>query len=353
MEGTPVRFDPDAQQARTRKTFARACTALAYTSMRPHEHLDEILDQHWRGDDAVARMTKAISNPTDSTNWYQVQPGVLLPSLIPGSAAGQILEFSRSVSLAGVNTIKLPYIGFSGRLTLPWVAEGQPGPVSMMTTSSLTLGPVKKLLLFTAITRELETATPESASQIISEALRIAATHSMDAWLFSTNASSSAAPPGLLNGLTPVTSSAANGQLGVAEDIAKLASTIEAAGINPDNMILVTNASNAFRIRVLASPKLTNLVLTSPSIPAGNMIAIVPEGIATGYGADAISVETSIQSTLHYEDTTPLPLVSSGGTVAVPQKSAYQQDFISFRVRGRMTTAVHPGAVQYMTGINW
>ena len=82
------------------------------------------------------------------------------------------------------------------------------------------------------------------------------------------------------------------------------------------------------------------------------MIAIVREGLATGYDG-SVEIDVSTEATLHYEATTPLPIVDGAGVVAAPVYNAFQQDMSVLRIRGRAAWTVHPGAIAQITGAAW
>jgi hypothetical protein len=259
--------------------------------------------------------------------------------------------------LAGVHTIKLAAIPAAGRPTsVAFVGEGQPGPHVAMTSSATILGPVRKALIFSSLSAELETASGETAAKIIAEALDISVTSQLDAELFSANAPGANNPGGILHGLVPLTSGGGVGAVGIADDLAKLAATISAAGINPDTVMFFTSAINAFKIKVLSGPKLNNEVIISSRIADDEVVAVVPEAFYTGYGDDeAVQVEVSREALLHYEDANPLPIASPGSppTVAAPTLSLYQQNFLGLKVRARCTWSLHAGGAASMTGVNW
>jgi hypothetical protein len=103
---------------------------------------------------------------------------------------------------------------------------------------------------------------------------------------------------------------------------------------------------------VLSSPKFTNTVMSSSSLAAGTVIALVKEGLATGYSGN-VEIAASNEAVVHMEDTTPLDLVSVGGTLAAPQRSAWQTDTTILRITGDAAWAMHPGAIAQVTGAAW
>ena len=116
--------------------------------------------------------------------------------------------------------------------------------------------------------------------------------------------------------------------------------------------MFITTPALAVKIRVLSSPKFTNTVFSSSSLADGTVIAIVPEGLATGYDG-SVTVEASTEAVLHFEDTTPLAIVDNSGVVAKPTYSAFQQDMSVLKIGGNVAWTTHPGSVATVTGAAW
>jgi hypothetical protein len=107
------------------------------------------------------------------------------------------------------------------------------------------------------------------------------------------------------------------------------------------------------KLEILSSPKFDNDVLTSVTVPDCWLIAIAPAAFVVAYGADAVTVETSNVTTLHSEDTTPLPIIGDTGTPAAPTHSLFQQSHLGLKVRAQCTWLTHPGSVSVMTNCAW
>jgi hypothetical protein len=114
----------------------------------------------------------------------------------------------------------------------------------------------------------------------------------------------------------------------------------------------VTTPSLAIKIPVLAGPRFQDRTFSSSSLPAGTVIGIAPQGLATGY-TGAVEVETSIHGSVHMESVTPLPIVGNTGTVAAPTISAFQQNLVFLKVRAWLAWAIQPGAVAAVSGADW
>jgi hypothetical protein len=348
----PLRPDRDAMRTAERRSFVRACTALALGSKQGVA--PERVVKAW--DDARAEMIlKAASAPasTANTTALSLQSTRILPMLAPAAASSRLLAMATTLDLTGLQTIKIPFIGLAGRaIPAPFVQEGSPGSVIDLMISSVILGPTCKMLILSMLTREMAQASAENAEVIIGNALALSAAQALDGALFSNAAATAIAPAGILNGLTPIASAGKTSVEGVADDLALLTGAIGAAGINPDDAVFITTAALATKIRILASPKFADAVLSSSSLAAGTVIGLVPRGLAVGYSG-AVSVESSTESVVHMEDTTPLPLVSGSGTLAAPQRSAWQTDTTILKIRGDVAWTMHPGAIAQITGAAW
>jgi hypothetical protein len=348
----PLRPDASALARSERRSFVRACTAIALGSKSGADP-GRIVGAF---DDPRAELiVRAASAPASTGNSaaLMLQSTRILPLLAPAAASARLLALATSLDLSGLQTIRLPFVGLAGRtIPTPFVAEGDPGSVVDLTLSATALGPTRKLLILSALTREMTAASAENAEVIIGDALALSAEQSLDAALFSNAAATETAPAGILNGLTPIASAATTGADGVADDLALLAAAIGAAGINPDGMTIVTTPSLAVKIRVLASPLFANVVLSSSSLADGTVIAIVPQGLATGYDG-GVTVEASTEAVVHFENTMPAPIVDDTGVVAAPTYSAFQTDMTILKIRGNAAWTVRPGAVATISGAAW
>jgi hypothetical protein len=337
-----------------RRALTRACTALALAALGPKDtRPTDIVRQHWN-DEQADRIVKAAIAPWDSTMGFPAIPAYKVLALIaPQSAAARLLDMGITLSLEGIHQINLPTIMPAGRPVPAFIAEGAPAPVVQMATTSNTLGPVKKILIITSLTSELQAVSADSAQKILSQALAYATEMSLDTALFSTNAATTAAPAGLLHGVSPITGSALSGAAvdNVADDVGNIAKAIAAAGFNTDDIVLVTNPKMAASAHTLVGPHFDYDIVSSAAIPDGEVFGLVPTGLWCGYGDD-IRIEASEETTLHYEDTTPLQL-ATGGVMASPTRNIFQQDLIALKLRARVAWAVLPGAIAAVTGANW
>jgi hypothetical protein len=186
-----------------RRSFNRAAAALAMTtrgSTVQRTAAAEVLQANWRDDDAAKQILKAATSPLTTSNFAAIQSTKFVEMLAPDCAAAKLLSLGYKFDLSGINSIKLPFIGGGGRPPKPvFIAEGQPAPVVDLATSDAILGPTCKVLIQSAITGELQSASAETAEEIIGMALAISTAQSLDAALFSNNAATPSSPAGILH----------------------------------------------------------------------------------------------------------------------------------------------------------
>jgi hypothetical protein len=147
-------------------------------------------------DDDAGVILRAASSPAMTTGTFpQIQATRVLPMLAPDSASARLLAMGANLSLDGITTIKIPFIGGAGRPTQPAsIAEGSLIPIANLVTNAATLGPTCKIAIGAAVSMELQEASAETAASVISQALAISAAQATDAALFSANAATAIAP---------------------------------------------------------------------------------------------------------------------------------------------------------------
>jgi hypothetical protein len=175
----------------------------------------------------------------------------------------------------------------------------------------------------------------------------------IDKVLFSANAAASDRPAGLLNGIAALTPSAAGGNKGetLVNDLQTLATAIAPVAGNGD-IVLVASPDAAVALRLRLPTSVEWPVLTSSSLAARTVIAIAAAAVVSAVdGVPQIDAKQSVA--IHYE-TSPLPIVGSGGVVATPVGSTYQTDSVALRLRWPISWALRSsGAVAWMQNVNW
>lgn len=305
------------------------------------------------GEAEAERITKAPVSPMTLAGSPLAGSGVsaFLGYLRPQSAAARLFELAPRVSLDGMATITLPRWS-TAFAEPPWVGEGEPIRVVQGVAESVVLGPVRKLAAISTITSELDDMTGGVAELIVSTALRDAASRALDSAVFGDLAANATRPAGLRNGIAALPATTGGNINAIATDIGNLVGALSAAGAGSD-VIFIASPKQASTIRIF-SPGFE--VISAPSLPAGVVIAVEREGIASAF--DGVpSVDIARDSTLHMEDTAPLQLVSGvqgSGVLASPSRSLFQTSTFGVRCILRVAFAKRfPGAVQWISGATW
>ena len=344
-----LRPDPGRLMQAERRSWQRAIAAHALaTAQRSNPH--KIVKAAWPRDERAQLIARGAVSPTSTADFPSFDPVVAYRSLAPASAALALFDLGLVLDLTGATTITIPNV--AGLPVQPvFVAEGAPGPNVQWTFGKTVVGPARKILLLSAVSGELDDATPETASAVIGRVLADVANRGIDAAAFGTAAADATKPAGLLHGVVALAATAA-GPDAMADDLGALAGAIGAAGIDASGAVYVCGPREATIMKTKVGPKFDYPILTTLGLPAKSVACFAPAGVASGY-QDQPVIETGKEMVLHAEDTAPADIVSGAGVVANPVKSMFQTDLIGIRVRAHCAWAVAAGAAQVVTGVNW
>lgn len=342
----PLRIDGDVVAANDRRAILRAVTALAVATVRSTDP-EGVLKAAWPDDRVALTVLRAVSNPA-STVTYPVSNIIgLFRSIAPKSAALELFNLGRIVDLTGINTVSIPHARAPGP-NAPFVAEGAPGPVAMAPTGAFVVGPTKKMLIMAGVTRELDQASPQGAVNIVAAILGAAVAGSLDATVFGSAAATAAAPAGLFFGVTPLTAATATPPLNAMyEDVGNLAGAIGDNDIDVNELVFIGGPKQAVAMKMFLGERFDYPIFSTVALK-NCLAAVAAPAVAAAY-ADLPQVETSLESMLQYQDAP----AAGGPLTAGPTLSAFQQELINIKVRGRAAWAVHPGGAQIVTNVTW
>ena len=158
----------------------------------------KIVKAAWPNDGRAQLILRGAVTPTTTAGVWTYDPVVAFRSIAPSSAALQLFQFGLALNLEGATTIRIPSV--PARPVQPvFVSEGSPVPnLQWNFNADLVLGPVRKILMFSAVTGEMETLTPETASAVIGRVLTDVANRGIDNVAFGTAAGDTTKPAGLL-----------------------------------------------------------------------------------------------------------------------------------------------------------
>lgn len=332
------------------RSWSRVIAARALSS--PQRSAEKILRASWPSDDRAALIMKAAVSPTSTSDGPLLADQIaVFRSLFPGSALWRLLDNPNALKLdlKGVNTISVPHVGNFPQPV--FVGEGQPGPVVQWSMTRAVVGPAKKILVLSAVSEELEAASPQSVAGVIGRVLSDSTGKSIDFIGFDASPGDDIRPPGLLFGVapTPPAAAAAVLQETIAADMSNLAGTIGNAGIDPSDVQFIAGPREVSLMRSLVN---ADNAIMSLGVPSKTIIAVAPAGLASGVvGVPEIS--TSKEAVLHREDASPGEIVSTPGVSASPSTSMFQSFLIAVRVRAECSWAAAPGAAQVVENVNW
>jgi Phage capsid family len=272
---------------------------------------------------------------------------IFLPSLAPVSAGVQLLARGLQLQFDGAAAIKLPLIAQG---SAAFVGEAKPIPVVQFTTSAgVTLTPFK-LASITTLTREMMDSS--NAEAIIRQALSESVANGLDAALFSANAGTADQPPGLLNGVAALTpSSSTDKTTAMVDDLTAIVHAVaRIAGAGP--VVLVAAPEQAASLALRYLKQLDYALLPSAALPAGTVIAIATNALASAFGG-VPQIEANRETEIVINDV-PGEVVTVGGMSGAPIASMFHTDRVALKI-GLSTNWVAraANAVAWVSGVTW
>jgi HK97 family phage major capsid protein/HK97 family phage prohead protease len=341
---------------------------------------DRVLADYGWSDDVGVRtclewLQRAATNPatTTTTGWaaelVQTQYAEFLSQLLIKSIFRPLSAQGVSYTLGRYGQISLPVESATPTIAGSFVAEGAPIPVRQGAFTSLLLG-LKKMAVITSFTRELyEHSIPNIDTQLRDMIGRHTSV-ALDSVLIDANPATAVRPAGLRNGVSGLTPTSGGGFTALVGDMKGLLGVLVAAN-SLRNPVWIMNDQQALSITFTQSSAGTGVfpfknevdagrlagypIITSPTCPV-TMVILVDAADFVSLAGDDPRFEMSDQATLHMEDTTPLPIASTGApnTVAAPTRSMFQTDSIALRMIMPMNWAMRrAGLVSWVTGVTW
>ena len=351
---------------------------LAYVTRKPAEMcLEERYGGYgdWDATKGVHQwIERAATAPATTTTagWAAelavVGQGEFINAIMAGSIAQPVMARGFSVALGRNAQISMPTRAPTPTVAGSFVAEGAPIPVRQAGFTAVTIG-LKKMAVITSYTREIaEHSTPEI--ETILRRLIIDDTGTAVDNVFIDNIAESAIrPAGIRAGVAAITATAGGGFNALVGDLKALVGALAGVNalrnpiwiMNPVQQIAISLTQNnggdfPFQADINANRLLSYSVVVSSTVPAGMVILINADDLMVVQG-DTPRFDVSDQATLHYEDTTPLQLVTGAqgsGVVASPSRSLFQTDSLALRMILPMNWALlRTGSVAWTQSVTW
>lgn len=335
---------------RTRST-SRALAAIALGALTNRNPQDVLSERH-PSDKTAATILRTVAGPASTSTaaaLLETHQGLLLSGIAPASRALRLFGSAMQLDFTGVHQYN---IAFPETKPVPiFVKEAGPTPIAQARLGTATVGPMKKILIATAVTSQLEIAVGDTASSIVGKMFSDCFVPAFDGVVFGSAAADDAQPAGLLHDVTPLAAAGA-GADAMAKDVGSIAAAIATAGGDADRMMIFAAPKQAVALRMSVGTRFTNPILSTNALADKQIVGVDPQMIgASNNGVPSIDI--SREATLHFEDTTPLP-ISADGTIAGPVRSAFQENLLALRMR--MSTCwgvLAPGGVQTVVNVAW
>jgi hypothetical protein len=304
-------------------------------------------------DQVILRAASAPAKTTDS-GWAgplarQVVSD-LLQSIVSISAGAALLTRALQINFDHLQSIRLPSRLVDPAYAGQWTAEGAPIPVFQYPVSAgKTLTP-HRLSVISVFTREMiDTSNIEMfVRSLLSESAALA----VDKALFGSQADDSITPPGLLNGVTPITAASGGSDrfANMAEDIEALIAQLASAGGGAE-AVFVCAPGQAAAMKTYVGPKFDYPILASMVLPAGQVICIEPCSLVATISAATPEFSVAENTLLHME-TVPADIVA--GSPSTPTKSLFQLDALALKMTLRdLDWKMRASHVSFVSGTNW
>jgi HK97 family phage major capsid protein/HK97 family phage prohead protease len=318
---------------------------------------------------------RAATNPamTTVTGWaaelVQQVYGDFMQLLLPKSVFPRLSAKGISMQFGRAGRIIIPTRNATPTIAGSFVGEGAPIPVRQGQFTSFTLVP-KKLAVISTWTKEMDEHSIPAIEGLLRDAIQTDTAIAVDSVLLDSNPATAIRPAGLFNGVAPLTPTPiTNGAFAaIVGDLKQLINALIVAtkgnvrnpaflmnpgDINSASFITFPNYTWAFRQEVLGGSLNGYPIIDSGTVPV-KTIALVDAADFVTAGEEAPRFEVSDQATLHEEDTTPLPIVASGGSASSPVRSLWQTDSLALRMIYRLNwTMRRTGMVAWIQNLTW
>jgi hypothetical protein len=326
----------------------RACFATVRGALFPNEwkSIENYASDRWEEDSITPLVLRAAQNPSKTTDanmsalLTQVT-GDFISSLAPISAAAKVFAAAVQANLDGIHAISLPRrAGPIDPAKAQWIDEGNPILVPIIPLEGVLLGPMKKLGSMVVYTKELA-EHGNNAEEVFRTLLRETVAAQLDAHVFSNLAATTARPPGLLNGITPLTGSAV-----MDDDLTEL---VNAIGAVTSGLAIVghPNQINAIRLKRGTTWPADVPLIPTIGVAAGTVVALDPLALAVAFGEPRI--DASNAAMVQLQDTPTSDPMTQG-----PVSSMFQTASIALKLLFDVAYALRlSGSVAWLNNATW
>jgi hypothetical protein len=354
MRPIPFRPDYSAARAATVTSVVRALVAAARARFESDNTAAvRIIKNAWPRDHlAMALITRATAAPAMTTvaGWAQELGHTIvldvLASLGPAAIGGELLELGTVLEWGGSAKINVPGVVASSA-NASFVGQGSPIPARQLSVSAVSLTPAKFATIFSLTEEQISSS---NAEQLMHTTLIDSLAADLDTALFDSNAADSTRPAGLLYNITPITATTGGGDVARLQDLGKLVNAVSPTG--GIKYALVGDPGTAEKLKDRVGPKFDTPIFGSNGVAANSLVCVAVNALVSVLEA-APRVDTRRGVATHL-NTVPAEIVTSGGVMATPIKSAFQTDSVAIRFIADVAWALRaPGAIAWIQNITW
>lgn len=353
-------------------TAAKARGAIA-TGAGPAIHVDKEADEKFKGQHftrlviakALGRLTDVSPVAIAQQRWGKSNPKLVevLKAAVQGGSTdtwgaelvtinnrynGDFIEYLYSKTVYDQLPLReipanVQIKGQDGAATAYWVGESKAIPATKADYMNVNMTPLKVAAL-AVVSNELLKYSDPSAEMLVRDALVQASSQRVDQTFISTAAASAGvSPAGILNGVSPISSSGSDIQ-GLIEDIKALYAPFIAAN-NASGLSFVTTESLGKAISLMQTPLgafqfpgiganggalLGDPVVTGGNVPAGALVLLKPSDI---YRIGDTGIEVSISREAYIEqDTAPTGATDTPTAASANGTSMFQEESTAIKV---------------------
>jgi hypothetical protein len=340
--GIPLRADRDALFTDSMKSLSRAALSVGLRALSRSQHgaqADRMLAED-RNAELITRASVQPSTLAGNPTLAQISLA-FVDALVPVSAAAALINRSLRLQWDNAAEIHVPSLHVPNAAFL---GEGVMIPVVNGTSSIDAILKPYKLGVATTLSGEMMRST--NAETMVRAALISNVGPSLDSAMLSAAAGvAGVSPPGILNGVTALTSTAGGGLAAMVADVAALADALKTVAGN-GGIVLIAAIKQSVSLAMLAPNGPPFPVLVSSQLAAGTVIAVATQALATIVGAPAIDASGDV---LVQEQTTPTGDVMTGS----PVRSVFQTDSVSLRFRLPCSWVMRGPGVAVINNTTW
>ena len=260
---------------------------------------------------------------TTATGWANELVGVQnitdgVIGFAPQSVYAALAARSLRLNFAGIGSIRVPGRSPTPTVSGAFVGEGVPIPVRRAGLTGVTVAP-RKLGVISEFSHELQKYAAPSIENILRAAMAEDTSITVDTLLLDTNAATAVRPAGLLNGVVATPATAGGGLAAMTADIAALVAAITAGSVygSPVDPLIIVGPSRSMTMGLLSPAGTEGLaIVESPVVPSTRIVMVDANDFVSGAGDDLV-FDVSKEALLHEEDTTPLPIGTTGSPAVV------------------------------------